>query len=99
MQRRVSPVFVFILAVAVALALVALNVLLTYGPWLSSHPPRHFGSALFWLPLIAAVVILQAMPFESIVKRTLLTLAFGACMGAVLLMAYILGACAFGDCF
>ena len=59
-----------------------------------------FGlSALFLVPSIVAVAIFQRMPFESRLHRLLLTAVFGAIMFALLLMAYIVGACSYGDCF
>lgn len=98
MQHKLTPQLVLTAAVVAPLLLVVANVLLTYMPGLPGHPPRGVGRALFWLPAAVAVGLFQFLPFRSWSARAFLTLAFGGVMFAVLLMAYLFGACSFGDC-
>jgi hypothetical protein len=98
MQHKLTLQFVPTAAVVAPLLLVVANVLLTYIPGLPGHPPRGIGRALFWLPAVVAVVLFQFLPFRSWSARAFLTVVFGGAMFAVLLMAYLFGACSFGDC-
>jgi hypothetical protein len=93
-----TPRKAFLGAVVVPLALVCVNVLVTYMPGLPGAPPRQIGRALFWLPAAVAVALFQLLPFRSWPARLFLTVAFGGVMYGVLLMAYIVGACSYGDC-
>lgn len=98
MQYKLTPQCALTAAVVVPLVLLVGLVLLTYMPGLPGHPPRGIGPALFWLPAALAVVIFQLLPFRSWSARAFLTVAFGGAMYAALLMAYLFGACTFGDC-
>jgi hypothetical protein len=98
MRYKLAPRTVLVAAVIAPLLLVLANVLLTYAPGLPGHPPRGFGRALFWLPAVVAVALFQLLPFSSWSARAVLTVAFGGVMYAVLLTAYLFGACSFGDC-
>ncbi len=98
MQHKPSARSILAAAVCVPLIVVAITVLLNYAPGLPGQPPRGIARALFWLPPFIAVALFQLLPFSSWSARAFLTVAFGGTMYAVLLMAYLFGACSFGDC-
>ena len=85
-------------ATFVPLLLASCVVLVVYLPGLPGLPPRTIWQALVWLPPVAAVLLLQSIPFASFINRAVATVTFGVIMLLLLFGAMFFGACSFGDC-
>lgn len=86
------------LALLLPLLIVWMNVYRTYAPGLEGHAPRNIGPFWFWIPLVVAISIFQAVPYATLMRRVVATIVFTVIAAAILWTAYFWGACLYGDC-
>jgi len=96
---REHPPLTLAVAIFVPLAMALFDIALIYGTAMPGSPPRDWARNLVLIPPFIAVALLQALPFGSMGRRIILSMAFGGVMTASLFAIHLFGACSHGDCF